>query len=122
MAVSPEQSLFLEAVHTEEQSHDAEWIAGDLVHVMDSLGDNVIGAITDNTAANKKAWKTLEEKYPQRFFHGCIYHGLNLLVKDIFAARKSTGGYPEGYPFEDLLLFTNNCKEVVSFFHKSSRS
>lgn len=117
MAVSPAQSLFLEAVHTEEQSHDAEWIAGDLVRVMDSLGDNVIGAITDNTAANKKAWKTLEEKYPQRFFHGCVSHGLNLLVKDIFAAKKATGGYPEGYPFEDLLLFTNNCKEVVSFFH-----
>ena len=83
---------------------------------MDSLGDNLIGAITDNTAANKKAWKTLEEKYPQRFFHGCVSHGLNLLVKHIFAAKKSTSGYPEGYPFEDLLLFTNNSKEVVSFF------
>ena len=35
MAVSPAQSLFLEAVHTEEQSHDVEWIAGDLVRVMD---------------------------------------------------------------------------------------
>ena len=54
MAVSPTQSLFLEAMNTEEQSHDAEWIAGDLVRVMDSFGDNVIGAITDNTATNKK--------------------------------------------------------------------
>ena len=54
MAVSPTQSLFLEAMNTEEQSHDAEWIAGDLVRVMDSFGDNVISAITDNTATNKK--------------------------------------------------------------------
>lgn len=117
MAVCPTQSLFLEAVHTEEQSHDAEWIAADLVRVMDSLGDNVIGAITDNTATNKKAWKALEENYPHRFFHGCVSHGLNLLVKDIFSAKKPSGEYPDGYPFEDLLLFTINCKEVVSFYH-----
>ena len=123
MAVSPSFSLFLEAVHTEEQSHDAEWLTKDLIWVMDSLGQNVVGAITDNTSTNKKVWKELEQKYPDRFFHGCVSHGLHLLVKDILAATKkqSVGGapaqYPLGYPFEDLLLFVADCKEVVSFFH-----
>ena len=90
---------------------------------MDNLGDNVVGAITDNTSTNKKVWTKLEEKYPDRFFHGCVSHGLNLLVKDILAATKKqpAGGgpaqYPVGYPFEDLLLFVIDCKEVVSFFH-----
>jgi hypothetical protein len=52
-----------------------------------------------------------------------VSHGLNLLVKDILAATKKqpAGGgpaqYPVGYPFEDLLLFVIDCKEVVSFFH-----
>ena len=72
MAVSPTKSLFLEAVHTEEQSHDADWLSTDLSRVIDSLGDNVVGAVTDNTAANKKAWSELEKKYPTHFFHGCV--------------------------------------------------
>lgn len=123
MAVCPTHCLFLEAVYTEDQSHDADWLAADLARVMESLGSNVIGTITDNTAANKKAWKELERKYPNRFFHGCVSHGLNLLVKDILAATKKQppgGGsaqYPDGYPFEDLLVFVVDCKEVVSFFH-----
>ena len=60
---------------------------------------------------------------PHIFFHGCVSHGLHLLVKDIFAAKKkdvSGGGpaeYPAGYPFEDLLQFAIDCKDVVSFFH-----
>ena len=122
MAVSPNNSLFLEAVHTEEQSHDADWLTSDLIRVMDNLGDNVVGAITDNTSTNKKVWTKLEEKYPDRFFHGCVSHGLNLPVKDILAATKKqpAGGgpaqYPVGYPFEDLLLFVIDCKEVVSFY------
>lgn len=123
MAVSPTKSLFLEAVHTEDQPHDAEWLAADLIRVMDGIGDNAVGCVTDNTAANKKALKELEQKYPNRFFHGCVCHGLNLLVKDIFGAKKKIpegGGpaqYPDGYPFEDLLLFTADCKDIVSFFH-----
>ena len=88
MAVCPTKSLFLEAIHTEDQAHDAEWLTADLTPVIDSIGDNVVGCVTDNTAANKKVWKELEQKYPNRFFHGCVSHGLNLLVKDIFAAKK----------------------------------
>ena len=52
-----------------------------------------------------------------------VSHGLNLLVKDIFAATKKqhdNGGpaqYPEGYPFEHLLFFAADCKNVVKFFY-----
>ena len=123
IAVCPSKSLFLEAVHTEEQGPDADWLAKDLSRVIDSLGDNVVGAVTDNTTTNKKVWSELEEKYPTHFFHGCVSHGLHLLVKDIFAAKKKEppgGGpaeYPAGYPFEKLLLFAMDCKDVVEFFH-----
>ena len=77
MTVSPTRSLFLEAVHTEEQSHNADWLTADLVCVMDSVGSNVVGAITDNTSTNKKVWKKLEQKYPNRFFHGCVITSVN---------------------------------------------
>ncbi len=123
MAVSPTNSLFLESVNTEEQGHDAEWISKDLSRVIDNLGSNVVGAVTDNTATNKKVWGELEEKYPSCFFHGCVSHGLHLLVKDIFAAKKTEstcGGpaeCPNGYPFEELQQFSIDCKDVVTFFH-----
>jgi hypothetical protein len=55
MAVNPSKSIFLEAFNTEEQGHDAEWIAKDSERVMELLQCTVIGAITDNTATNKKA-------------------------------------------------------------------
>ncbi|CAB4039334.1 hypothetical protein DYB30_009596, partial [Paramuricea clavata] len=123
MAVSPNNSLFLEAVNTEEQGHDADWLSKDLIRVIDSLHNNVVGAVTDNTATNKKVWCELEQKYPSLFFHGCASHGLNLLVKDIFAGKKAelSGGGPDhdpaSYPFEDLQLFFIDCKDIVTFFH-----
>ena len=60
--------------------------------------------------------------YPTHFFHGCVSHGLHLLVKDIFAVKKKDvpgGGpaeYPADYPFEELLQFAIDCKDVVAFF------
>ena len=123
MAVSPTNSLFLESVNTEEQGHDAEWISKDLSRIIDNLGSNVVGAVTDNTATNKKVWGELEEKYPSCFFHVCVSHGLHLLVKDIFAAKKTEstcGGpaeCPNRYPFEELQQFSIDCKDVVAFFH-----
>jgi hypothetical protein len=82
------------------------------------------GVVTDNTSANKNAWSQLKTKYPDLFFQGCTSHGLHLLVKDVFAATKTkrNGGsseaeYPDGYPFEDLLNFANDCKDIVKFFH-----
>ena len=48
---------------------------------------------------------------------------MHLLVKDIFAARKtkkpgdSEPSYPIDYLFKDLLEFVEYCKDVVKFFH-----
>ena len=53
MAVNPENSLFVEVVHTEEQDHDANWIAQDLERVMKLIQCDVSGAITYNMSAKK---------------------------------------------------------------------
>jgi hypothetical protein len=48
------------------------------------------------------------------FFQCCTSHGLLLILKDIFAARKTTKGrvpeptYPDGFPFESLVQFAVN--------------
>lgn len=112
----------MEAVNTGEQGHDANWLSKDLTRVIDKLDNNVVGAVTDNTATNKKVWRGLEEKYPSLFFHGCASHGLHLLVKDIFGKKVESSGSgpdddPASYPFEDLQLFSIDCKDAVTFFH-----
>lgn len=89
MAASPKKTFFIESVSTGDQSHNAEWIAQDISRVIDSIDCDVVGAVTDNTNANKAAWKILEDKYPNKFFHGCASHALHLMVKDIFAESKT---------------------------------
>ena len=122
MAINEKNSLFLESVSTAEESHTANWISEDMERIFDSSNSNIVGAVTDNTAANKKAWGILQGIYPELFFHGCICHGLHLIVKDIFALEKrripptNEYGYPTTYPFEELLLFTSSCKDIVNFF------
>ena len=77
----------------------------------------MVGAVTDNTTTNKKAWSKLDKK----FFHGCVSHGLHLAVKDIFAATKKDvqGGGPAdnltGHPFEDLLQFAGLARSCFFF-------
>jgi hypothetical protein len=123
MAICGGKSLFIESVNTGEQAHNAQWIAQDISRVIESLECKVCGAITDNTATNKKAWMVLKEKFPAMFFHGCVCHGLHLLAKDIINATKvvpARGGekqYPDDYPFEYLIEFTTACKDVIVFFH-----
>ncbi len=124
MVVNSHKSLFLESVSTGEQGHTADWIASDIERVMRSnLKTSFAGAVTDNTSANKNAWRQLKEAHPTCFFQGCTSHCLHLLVKEVFSASKTRKGssteatYPVGYPFEDLLQFAIDCKDIVKFFH-----
>jgi hypothetical protein len=79
---------------------------------------HVVGAITYNTLTNKVALSLLKQRFPERFFHGCASHCLHPLVKDIFCATKTKRGQNvDDYPFEYLLGFVAECKELVSFFH-----
>ncbi|RHY68304.1 hypothetical protein DYB34_014324 [Aphanomyces astaci] len=120
-------SVILDSKYTEAQAHTAEWIAKDLEDTMAALPANVCGACTDNTAANKGAWKILEAKFPTKFSHGCVCHALNLLVKDTFGPGKTKWGgndvprYPNGYPFEHLANFVDSCKDVVRFIRNNGR-
>jgi Protein of unknown function (DUF 659) len=124
MAASRAMSLFFQSVSTGQQAHTGEWVAADIERVMSKHTDSMFsGAFTDNTSANKKAWVLLKAKFPGRFFQGCTSHGLHLMVKDIFGPTKTKKAgaleatYPAGYPFENLLSFAADCKNIVNFFH-----
>jgi Protein of unknown function (DUF 659) len=79
-------TFFEETVSTKTQSHNAKWIADDLIRVAnENTPHNSIwaGATTDNTSTNKAAWKILRQQFPYKFFQGCVCHGLHLAVHDI---------------------------------------
>jgi hypothetical protein len=60
---------------------------------------------------------------PSYYFQGCTAHGLQLLVKDIFAATKTTKAgenaptFPNNYPFQTMYEFADECKDSVKFFY-----
>jgi hypothetical protein len=115
--------LFLESVNTEEQGHNAEWLSQDLSCVIKDIGDNVVGAVTDNTATNKKCGAFWNSNTLHTFFMVVSLMGFIFLSKISFVKEKKTpprGGpaaYPDDYPFEELLIFAQDCKEVVTFSH-----
>uniref|UniRef100_A0A915JUS9 DUF659 domain-containing protein n=1 Tax=Romanomermis culicivorax TaxID=13658 RepID=A0A915JUS9_ROMCU len=113
IAASPKKTFFIESVVTGDQSHTDDYIAKDIARVIDSIACDVVGVVTDNTNANKAAWKILEQKYPDKFFQGCASHALHLLVKDIFSDSKSK---PKNFPFDYLTDFADKCKDIVVFF------
>jgi hypothetical protein len=122
MLVSEEMSLFLESHSTQEIAHTAQFTCRDMSRVIDKTSGKISGGTMDNTSVNKSAWILLKAAYPDMFFQGCVAHGLHLLVKNIFAATKTKQGrkfadYPIGYPFEHLLVFAGNVKDVVKFFY-----
>jgi Protein of unknown function (DUF 659) len=123
MAYSPTKTFFLESVSTGGQAHSGDWIAGDISRVLTCFDKTpFVGAFTENTKGNK-AWVIRREKYPTMFFQSCTSHGLHLIVKDIFAATKTKKGshleptYPDGFPFEPLVQFAVDCKDIIKFFH-----
>ena len=78
LATSHGKSYFLEAVNTGAQGHTAAWLASDIERIVLQYPEaNIVGVVTDNTSANKLAWKLLSVKYPQKFFYGvCMFFGL----------------------------------------------
>ena len=64
------QSFYLESVATGTQSHTGEWLAQDMTRIIEENSLEVAGVVTDNTSANKLAWRLLGRKYPDKFFYG----------------------------------------------------
>jgi Protein of unknown function (DUF 659) len=121
MASSPAKTFFLESVSTGGQPLLGDWIASDISRVLSCFDKTpFVGAFTDNIKTNKKARVILREKYPTMLFQSCTSHGLDLIVKDIFAAKKAKKGrdleptYPDGFSFESLVQFAYIAKTSPS--------
>jgi len=116
--VNPTENIFLKSVYTQDESHTGEYLSMESSKVIESFHSQIVGMVTDNISANKKSWKILEQKFPDKYFYGCVCHTLNLIVKDLFPPTilQMKEKYPDGYPFQDLCRFSSNCRELVLFF------
>jgi hypothetical protein len=108
--------FYLESIATGKDGHTAQWLADDLTRVINKYPHSFVGVVTDNTAANKSAWRILEAKFPSMMFYGCISHGLHLLVKSIFAIEKQKRIHSCFKSFSDL---AENCTEIANTIKKS---
>lgn len=85
VVVSPEgQSLFIKSDPTDDNRHTKEYLAEELIKVIQNIGPNNVNAICSDTAANMlSAVDIVAIKY--KFIHHikCTSHQLNLVVKDI---------------------------------------
>ena len=101
-------SFFLESVCPGSKKKTSEFIANDVERIITKYHMcNINATVMDNTHANRKAFKLLEEKYPKKFFHGCVAHVINLLFKDIL---KMMPRYAK---------FEKDCKDLANLFHNT---
>ena len=74
--VSQPELIFWKSFHTDLQSHTGEYIATEILKVIEELeskcGKMVFGVVTDNASNMKKAWRLKEEKYPTVICYRCV--------------------------------------------------
>jgi hypothetical protein len=97
--------FFYRAVDSGTEAHTGEYISEMLGEVIEEVGvPKVEAVVTDNAYNIKSAWAKLKNKYPNLLTYGCMAHGLNLLLKDLF--KKIT----------TLSRCAAKSKDVIKFF------
>lgn len=107
LCASTNVTLFLNSTEVTKERHTGEWIC-DQINNYFNEHRCFIGACTDNTSANQKAWRLLSGLHPDKFFYGCNSHCLHLLVKDIFDKENDV--------FLDIHNIYEDCLEITKFF------
>ncbi|ETN05818.1 hypothetical protein PPTG_13193 [Phytophthora nicotianae INRA-310] len=106
--LAEDTTIFLESVYTGSESHDAPYLASDILRVMELLDFvSIVAVVADNTATNQLVRSTLQQKKPKVFFHGCIFHALHLVVKDLVGRLPWLG------------QLATDCRKLVRFLKKT---
>ena len=103
------ESIFLESIATNGQSHNSTFLAEDISRIIKKY-PCLTGVCTDNAAANRGAWRLLEQDHLHIFCYGCQAHALHLLVRDLFEAST------EGHPFANIHQLIEYCLEISKIF------
>ena len=90
LGVSATSAIFLSA-HDYSDKFKTDINTAELfIKKIEAIGPyNVIQVITDNAANCKATGATIEDKYPNIFWFGCLVHTLNLLMHDIMKLKEN---------------------------------
>ncbi|XP_026378526.1 uncharacterized protein LOC113272962 [Papaver somniferum] len=90
IAVCESGPMFLKAINCQGEYKDKVFIANLLKETINEVGaDNVVQVITDNAPVCKSAGLLIETHFPHIFWTPCVFHTLNLALKNICAAKNT---------------------------------
>lgn len=90
MAVSNGGTVFIKAIDGSGEFKDKHYIVGVLKDAIKEIRhEKVVQVITDNANVMKFAWALIECEYPRIFWTHCVVHTLNLVLKNICAAKNT---------------------------------
>lgn len=77
--------MFFKTIESKTDRHTSEYMASVYSKAIEEVDPAKVDAIvTDNARNMVGSWKILKEKYPHLVSYGCVAHGVNLLLKDLF--------------------------------------
>jgi len=88
MAVMDSGPMFLKSINASDEIKDKDFIARHMRDVVMEVGpDNVVQIITDNATVCKATGMLIELEFPSIYWTPCVVHTLNLVLKNICAAK-----------------------------------
>ena len=90
IAISNGSPVFIKAIDGSGEFKDKHYIAGLLKNAIKEIGHvKVVQVITDNANVMKSAGALIEGEYPKIFWTPYVVHTLNLVLKNICAAKNT---------------------------------
>jgi hypothetical protein len=110
MNIPGKQEVFLESVNINNVVN-RDFIVDDISRVFNCSGYDYVGCAMDNSTTHKHAQIILRERFPNKYFYGCLTHSLHLLIKDIFDVNSNSESVP---------LCNNNSMAATTSSNRSS--
>ena len=90
MAVLDGSPMFIKAIDGSGEFKDKHYIAGVLKDAIKEIGyEKVVQVIIDNANVMKFVGALIEGEFPKIFWTPCLVHTLNLVLKNICAAKNT---------------------------------
>ncbi|XP_020246384.1 uncharacterized protein LOC109824246 [Asparagus officinalis] len=90
MVVTEDGTMFLNAVNAEGGTKNMDYIADILLKAIEEVSPhNVVQVITSNAPVCKSAGGIVQGRHPRIFWTPCVVHTLNLVLKNICAAKNT---------------------------------
>ncbi|GAQ91180.1 hypothetical protein KFL_007390040 [Klebsormidium nitens] len=118
LVITPGLEVFTTAIDTSGERKFGEYIAEQLIPVIEKIGpDNVVHVVMDNAANCKVAGRFITARFPWITCSGCVAHGMDLALEDV---GKEEWVSPTLKAARDLVKFITNHHKTIALFRQHS--